>query len=149
MANVSQNQFRATYTDHFEHSFDLKGRITVPSEWRTEHHETILYVVPAAERLMVYPASWFSRQQEKFSDLPSSDSRRQSFQKLAALVQQVEPQQQGRILIKEKLRKAVGLEKDTLLVGRSDHFEIWNVEKGRQQLPKNLVFEDIAGELGI
>jgi MraZ protein len=57
---------RASYTGTFEHAFDAKGRITVPSEWRWESFEPRLFLLPSSARcLKVYPESWLGRLQEQ------------------------------------------------------------------------------------
>ncbi len=49
----------------------------------------------------------------------------------------LDPDGQGRVLIPERLLKAVGIEKDVALVGRGDRLELWN--RGR--------YESFAGEM--
>ncbi len=58
---------------------------------------------------------------------------------------------QERILIPQSLREYAGLEKDIVLVGLLDHFEIWSKEKWErenqimeQELEKEEVREEIA-----
>ena len=124
------NETRASYTDTFGHAFDAKGRITVPSEWRGESFEGRLFVLPSAERgcLRVYPESWLGRLQEQVSMLKDADPQRRQVEILASLAQSATFDQQGRIMVKEKLRQGAGLKKEAVLVGRLDHFQVW--EKG-------------------
>jgi MraZ protein len=118
---------RASYTDTFEHAFDVKGRITVPSEWRAESFETRLFVLPSSDACVrVYPESWLGRLQEQVSLLKSADPHRIRVESLASLAQSAECDQQGRIMVKEKLRSGAGLKKESVLVGRLDHFQIWD-----------------------
>ncbi|MEY5062630.1 MAG: Transcriptional regulator MraZ, partial [Verrucomicrobiota bacterium] len=119
---------KEAYTDRFEFSLDDKGRVSVPAEWRGEAFEKRFLVLPSEEGcLRVYPASFLGRQLEKLSSegVTSTDVRRKSLEKLASVMQAAEPDQQGRIMIREKFRQHAGLNRQAVLVGRLDHFEIW------------------------
>src|ERR1700692_2971577 len=101
---------RASYTDTFGHAFDAKGRITVPSEWRVESFEPRLFILPSAEPCVrVYPGSWMSDLQGKLKSLKDGDPVRRQVQALASMAQSTTWDQQGRIMVKEKLRERAGL----------------------------------------
>jgi MraZ protein len=74
----------------------------------------------------VYPASWLGRLQQEVSALKSADPHRQKVENLASLAQSATWDQQGRIMVKEKLREGARLKKEAVLVGRLDHFQIWD-----------------------
>jgi MraZ protein len=120
------NDVPASYTDTFEHAFDAKGRITVPSEWRGELFETHLYLLPSGDRCVrVYPASWMGELQREMSTLIDADPKKAKIRALASLAQSTTWDAQGRIMVKEKLREGAGLKKEAVLVGSFDHFQIW------------------------
>ena len=120
-------EVRASYTDSFGHAFDAKGRITVPAEWRQPSFEASLFVLPSSDKcLKVYPASWLGRLQEQVSRLKAADPMRQGVEVLASKAQSAIFDTQGRIMVKEKLREGAGLKKDAMLIGRLDHFQIWD-----------------------
>ena len=78
------SEVRASYTDSFSHSFDAKGRVTVPSEWREEPFEKSLFIFPSREKcLRVYPASWLGRLQDDVAKLKSADPTRKGVEDLA------------------------------------------------------------------
>jgi MraZ protein len=121
------SDLRASYTDTFSHAFDAKGRITVPSEWRGESFESQLFVLPSSEACVrVYPASWLGRLQAQVAMLKTADPQRARVEALASLAQSTTWDQQGRIMVKEKLRQGAQLKKEAVLVGRLDHFQIWD-----------------------
>ena len=143
-------EVRASYTDSFDHSFDGKGRITVPSDWRGPFFETSLFVFPSSERcLRVYPASWLGNLQEDVKKLKSADPMRRGVEDLATKAQSAVIDSQGRIMIKEKLREGAGLKKDTMMVGRLDHFQIWPKEAWEQKSVAAMTVEEALSAIGL
>jgi MraZ protein len=127
---IMSDSLKLVYTDTFEHAFDEKGRITVPKEWRGDGFETRLYVMPPEPGcLKVYPGSWMGEKMRALASAPVGDPRRKALERLASQIQGVELDQQNRISVRERMRKAAQLGKNAVLVGRFDHFEIWNQEK--------------------
>jgi MraZ protein len=137
---------RASYTGTFEHAFDAKGRITVPSEWRWESFEPRLFLLPSSARcLKVYPESWLGRLQEQVSKLKASDPMRLGVEVLASKAQSATFDQQGRIMVKQNLRHGAGLKKASVLVGCLDHFQIWDrAAWGKKDASKMTVEEALA-----
>ncbi len=143
---------KEAYTDRFEFSLDDKGRVSVPVEWRGEAFEKRFLLLPSEEGcLRVYPATFLGRQLEKLSaeGVTSTDARRKSLEKLASVMQAAEPDQQGRIMIREKFRQHAGLHRQAVLVGRLDHFDIWEPRRWQKIAPPTLTFEQLAKEAGL
>lgn len=143
-------EVRASYTDSFAHSFDAKGRITVPSEWRQPMFEGNLFVLPSSSDrcLKVYPASWFSRLQENIALMKSADPMRQRVEDLATRAQSASFDTQGRIMVKEKLREGAHLKKDAMLVGRLGHFEIWDQATWEKKDVARMTVEEALAAIG-
>lgn len=141
---------RASYTDTFSHAFDTKGRITVPSEWRQPGFEENLFVFPSSDAcLKVFPASWLGRLQEKVSQLKSADPQRQSIENLASKAQSASFDQQGRIMVKEKLRDGAKLGREAVLVGRLDHFQIWDKAAWEKKDTATMTVEEALSAAGL
>lgn len=144
------NPTRASYTDTFEHAFDAKGRITVPSEWRGESFEGRLFVLPSAETCVkVYPESWLSRLQEQVSQLKQADPVRKRVEDLASIAQSTTWDQQGRVMVKEKLRQGARLKREAVLVGRLDHFQIWDKAVWTKKQTAATTVEEALGAIGL
>lgn len=142
--------FLEVYTDTFVHSLDAKGRITIPSEWRSEKHEKRLHVFPSSEGcLKVYPASFLARQVGKMADRSITDPSRKAIARIAQVAQAVSCDEQGRINIKPEYRTRATLGKGVVLVGCSDHFQIWNQTDWEKREKVDATFEDLAREAGL
>lgn len=141
---------REIYTDTFEHSFDDKGRIAVPSEWRSENHEKRFHIMPPSKGdhcLRVYPVSFLSEKREALKSLPLNDLKRRQFESLAQRVQTTEWDKQGRITVKPHLRRDVALLKEVVLAGSGDHFEVWDRKEWQQRQAGDGSFEEILSGL--
>jgi len=143
-------EVRASYTDSFGHAFDAKGRITVPAEWRQPWFEASLFVLPSSDKcLKVYPASWLGDLQTRVASLKSADPHRQGVEILASKAQSASFDTQGRIMVKEKLREGAGLKKDAVLVGRLDHFQIWDKAAWEKKDTATMTVEEALSAIGL
>jgi transcriptional regulator MraZ len=143
-------EVRASYTDSFAHAFDAKGRITVPAEWRQPWFEPSLFVLPSSDKcLKVYPASWLGRLQEQVSKLKAADPMRHGVEILASKAQSATFDTQGRIMIKEKLREGASLKKDAVLIGRLDHFQIWDKTTWEKKDTATMTVEEALSAIGL
>jgi MraZ protein len=143
-------EVRASYTDSFGHAFDAKGRITVPAEWRQPWFEANLFVLPSSDKcLKVYPASWLGDLQTRVASLKSADPQRQGVEILASKAQSASFDTQGRIMVKEKLREGAGLKKDAVLVGRLDHFQIWDKAVWEKKDTATMTVEEALSAIGL
>lgn len=120
------------YTGSFEHSFDEKGRITVPKEWRGEGFERRLLLIPLEKYIQVFPASLLAEKMDAVRHLKRSDPQRANLEQLATRVQAADMDPQHRIAVKEKQREATGLGRNAVLVGRLYHFELWDPQLWQQ-----------------
>jgi MraZ protein len=146
------SETRASYTDTFAHAFDDKGRITVPADWRQESYESRLFVVPSSEACVrVYPESWMSALQDKVSVLKDGDPMRRKVQEMASMAQGATWDQQGRMMVKEKLRQRAGLslKKEAVMVGLLTHFEIWDKAAWEKKQVAEPTIEEALSAIGL
>jgi len=94
-------------------------------------------------RLVAYlPADW-DLVTEQLGSIPMPSPRLAHFKtKVMGLAQEMTPDAQGRVRIPQALMQEVGLEKDVMLVGMLNKFEIWDMDKF-----KAIALEDVSEEL--
>ncbi len=143
------------YADTFFHAFDSKHRVTFPQPWREEGYESQLYVATSRQGcLLVYPATFIARLQEKASQTPVADeTRRQQYANFFGQLQNMTWDKQGRVMVKEEKLKFAQIKSKAVLRGAGDHVEIWAEELWRSKQAKaagqTLTFEDTASALGL
>jgi len=113
----------------FEHSLDDKGRVVLPSAFRS-------YVADRGflSKLDGCLGLWTPEEFDKVAALIQSKVRegqvgQAALRAFAADAAEVRPDSQGRISIPQRLRESAGLERDLVINGRLDRIEIWDVER--------------------
>ena len=136
------------------HTIDEKGRLIVPTRFRE------LLAAPEAEGAMltrmdncIYGYTfdqWAIIEQRILSLAEKSDSMRRFRRVFIGGAQACLCDKQGRILVPPFLRQYAVLEKDIVLLGVLDHFEIWskeNWERETKTLELNLEKEEVRNEI--
>jgi len=134
------------FLGQYQHSIDVKGRLTIPSRFRELLADDGAYILQGFDRnLMVLPGPAFERVSDRVNSLSITDSkarllRRQVF----STAEKVEADRMGRILIPDFLRQAAHLETDAFIVGAGNYFEIWSPTLWGEQVT-NLQDDDTDG----
>jgi len=111
-------------------SLDVKGRLTLPVEYRSQLAEGIVVTKGEDYCLHVYPLSvWGERQAEVLGlDMGTKVNReyRRAFFSAAA---EVELDGQGRLLVRKQHRSYAGFVKDVTVIGFGAYIELWSLER--------------------
>lgn len=118
----------------YRHKIDAKGRLSLPAAFRKGLTEdTQLVVVPNVKTgfLSVYTVEAFEAWQDALFEKkggynPGDRMHVMLRTKLNASAMPAKIDAAGRITLVAKQREMAALEKDAVLVGNTDHFEIWD-----------------------
>jgi MraZ protein len=137
------------------HSIDPKGRLNLPARHRrvsAKHGGLALWIMPGFEEcLVILDEEGYQAFSERIRNLPMNAEEARLFErKLYPRIAEVEPDQQGRIVIPENLRRSAGLEGEVLIRGTNNRIELWNPARwaayesahnqSMAEIAKNLVF---------
>ena len=111
-------------TGEYQHTIDTKGRLFIPANLREELGDTIYVTISIERALAVYSEDAWREKEEKFNALPSAQARR--IRPLFVNAAKCVLDAQGRILVPQKLRNFAGLKKNVMVLGVSNHAEIWD-----------------------
>jgi len=78
-----------------------------------------------------------------------TDPVRIRLEDFASTVQSAVCDQQGRMMVKEHLRERAGLKKEAILVGRFDHFQIWDKAVWTAKQAASPTLETALGDIKI
>ena len=122
------------FRGQLEHSLDPKGRLNIPARFqeviREEYATETLIVTHWMKCLKVFPMPVWEETEEKLVGRLEDGNLDPKFGRLIrylmAGVNECQLDKQGRILLPPALRSGLGIEKDVVVVGMLQHFEIWD-----------------------
>ena len=141
------------YSGTFEFTLDQKKRLTIPTGWRSNSLKE-LYIVKASTRkcLLAMPREVLRALGNKVGQLQgASPSRQQTFRRrFFAAVATCGVDSQGRVLLSDDLCRYAGIERDIVLTGNDDSFEIWSpAEVQRDQEETDPLYNTTMADLGL
>ncbi|MBW2107132.1 MAG: division/cell wall cluster transcriptional repressor MraZ [Deltaproteobacteria bacterium] len=136
------------------HNLDAKGRLIIPARFRDVVNQSrvgALIVSRMDGALFCYTFEQWRRIEERILNLAEKSENMRRFRRIfIGGAFECVLDKQGRILIPPTLRDDAALNKEVVLVGVLDHFEIWAREawlKEHEQLQDDLKNEDMRNEI--
>jgi len=107
---------------------DPKGRVPIPAVFRRLLGDAGLVVVTQLDQcLAVYAPSEWARLEGQLAALPAFNKQVKALTRLlASRAADCEIDAQGRVLVPPALRAAAGLDRDAVVVGVLNRFEVWS-----------------------
>ncbi|MBQ4537200.1 MAG: division/cell wall cluster transcriptional repressor MraZ [Lachnospiraceae bacterium] len=122
------------FMGEYNHTIDTKGRLSVPSKFRSMLGLEFVISKGIESCLYVYANDDWNQFFENIKSLSLINNEGRKFSRFfMSGAAQVELDPQGRILIPPKLREHAGLKKDVVLVGVGSRIEIWDSEKWEEE----------------
>ncbi len=109
----------------YNHTIDAKGRLNFPAKMREVLGESFIVTRGLDHCLNVYSLSEWSKLEQSIGELPRN-KRRDIERFFFSGAVEVVPDRQGRIVISANLREYARFDKNIVVVGASDHAEIWD-----------------------
>jgi MraZ protein len=122
------------FLNQYQHSFDDKGRLTIPSKFRDLTAEGV-YVVQGLDRnLMVLPPTVFQMLYDHLMSMNLTDPTARLLRRvILGNALKVAPDGSGRILLSSNLKEYAVLKENVVFVGQGEYFEIWSPELWKEQ----------------
>lgn len=129
------------FRGRFEHSFDEKGRIAIPSKFRElildRSSEATIVVTNFDQCLAAYSLHQWEELERKISHLPQFDPTISSFLRyFVSGATECPLDKAGRILIPAPLRSIAGIDRDCVFIGQLTKFEIWSGARWASEFDK-------------
>ena len=113
------------------HSYQLdpKGRVSLPARFRDAFGEGAWITVGQDGCLFAFPRAEWERRSEEVAASPLSDATGRAYARMFfGSSDEAKVDGQGRLTIPGRLRDAVGILKDVVVLGVRDRMEIWDRE---------------------
>ncbi len=132
-------------------TLDAKGRMAIPTRYRerlaSRCDGEIVITVDRDRCLLIYPMPDWEELERKLVRLPSMNKvARNIVRIMVGYATEVDMDNNGRILVSRELRDFAGLEKQAMLIGQGNKFELWDDDAWIEKRDAWLASED-DGEL--
>jgi len=132
-------------------SLDAKGRMAIPTRYRerlaARCDGEIVVTVDRDHCLLIYPLPDWEELERKLVRLPSMNKvARNIVRIMVGYATEVDMDSSGRILVSRELRDFADLEKQAMLIGQGNKFELWDEETWNEKRDAWLS-DDEDGEL--
>ena len=120
-------------------SLDSKGRIAIPSRYRKRLMDDaggclVLTINPLDRSLWLYTSPDWKLIEEKLADLPEFDRQsRKTKTMMWGHATDCQLDTHGRILVPAELRDYARIDKQAVILGQGNKFEIWNRESWEEE----------------
>ena len=131
-------------------TLDSKGRLAIPSRYRERiASRADGHLVATVDRdycLLIYPLPDWEEIERKLVRLPALHKQARRLQRLmVGYATELDMDSHGRILLTRELREFAGLDRQAMLIGQGNKFELWNEERWNARRDEWLA--DEQGEL--
>ena len=140
------------FRGHAEAKIDAKGRLKVPSVFLRPLQERfgpdIFTTSLRGDCAWIYPLPVWEEEEQRLGRLPSSNTRRRDYlRRISYFGQQSRLDSQGRLMVPGRLRERAGIEGGVVLFGKTDHLEVWNLERIENEIEARPFTDEDLDEL--
>jgi MraZ protein len=137
------------FLGEYRHSVDSKGRLFIPARFRGRENQRFFVNLGLDGCLSVFTEEGWAVQQSRINEMDVMKKAARDFKRIYfSHAAETICDKQGRINLPDNLLQKVGLGREVVIVGVSDHFEIWNTERwDKYQQETSSRYEEIAEDL--
>lgn len=118
----------------YRHSLDKKGRVVLPSRFRSEFMDGFMMTKGLERCVFVFTKDGWQKFLDKSEASPTMEEARSFDRVLIGGAHSDTPDKQGRVGIPSYLRDYAKLDKEVVVVGLKDRLEIWNKENWEEYI---------------
>lgn len=133
-------------------TLDAKGRVVLPTRYRDRIVERcqgrLVVTIDRDQCLLLYPLPDWEEIERKLMRLPTLNEHARRLQRLmVGHATDLELDGHGRVLLPPKLREFAGLDRDAMLLGQGNRFELWDEARWNERRDEWLKDEELPAEL--
>ncbi len=118
------------FTGEYQHNIDSKGRIAVPSRFRSELGNSVVLNRGMDGCLTLYSLEGWQKQYEALMELnQNKENVRKYVRSMTSKAFEQQFDVQGRIIIPSTLMSLAGLEKECVFTGVGNKIELWSKDR--------------------
>jgi MraZ protein len=123
-------------------TLDSKGRMAIPTRYRdgisARSSGSLVATIDRDPCLLIYPLPDWEEMERRLMRLSGNKPAIRAFQRrFVGHAAEVDMDSHGRILISRELRDIAGLDKQAMLIGQGNKFELWDESRWAQWMEEN------------
>ena len=137
------------FLGEYQHTLDVKGRITIPSKFREQLQERFVATKGLDNCIFLYPMDEWQAIENKLKSLPFTRADVRAFARFFfSGASELEVDKQGRVVLPGNLRDYAGIDKEVIIIGVGTRVEIWSNDSWNEYNQKaESGYEEIAESL--
>jgi MraZ protein len=137
------------FMGEYRHNLDTKNRLIIPAKFRDQLTSNVYVTEWMDGCLAAYAEDEWNELVSKLNRLPKTNAAARSYvRRITGKADACQIDSQGRILLPQFLVKDTEIDKECVIVGVSDHFEIWSEKRyDTYDETSSDSFEDLAESL--
>lgn len=135
----------------YDQNIDAKGRVNIPSKFRSSLGETFIVAVGDEKCVNIYPLSEWDAFMERINSVPTED-RAMIMRYIQRSSAECDLDSQGRVVIPPQIREYAGLTREIVVVGVHKKVEVWSVDNWSEYTEQKFDMDkisDIMKQIGI
>jgi len=133
----TEGNLEGYFAGEFAHSLDEKGRLAIPAKFRARFKEGAVVTRWVGECLAVFPTPEWDALNAEIGKRPRTDPAVARFRHfILAGAHEADPDGQGRVVVPAHLREYAHLGGEAIVIGNSDHLEVWEPGRWRANLER-------------
>lgn len=135
----------------FFHTIDDKGRVSLPSKFRTRLGKKFILSIEFDGCLSLYSIPERKKFEERLMSKPLTSGRVRDLRRvLMTESHEVSVDSLGRILVPAELRQYAGLQRDVIFAGQGNFVELWSKERWEPYIQsKREEYKDFSEDTGV
>lgn len=111
----------------YDQNIDAKGRVNIPSKFRSSLGDTFIVAVGDQKCVNIYPLNEWDAFMERINTVPIED-RAMVMRYIQQTSAECDLDSQGRVVIPPQIREYAGLTREIVVIGEHKKVEVWSLE---------------------
>lgn len=116
------------FVGRYDQNMDAKGRVNIPSKFRSSLGETFIVATGDGKYATIYPMDEWKAFMERALSEVEPDERPDFVRYIQNFATECDLDSQGRVCIPPKVRVKVELTKEVVVVGAHNKIEVWSLD---------------------
>jgi len=122
------------FLGEYDHALDERGRVTLPKKIRQELNESDVVLSRGFDACIFgFDKESWEKEATKQLEAPVTEEKARAIRRyMFAGAEKIEVDKLGRILLPTLLKEYAHINRDVMVIGAGDHFEIWDTKAWKE-----------------